>query len=357
MATIEPQFSTQQGSILPNTTFRWIKVNSAATGLDELSFKPFDAAEGQGRLDDAFDKEFDASAHEINPELSKKNKEFANYTNFIEVKEGDEIVLTLCLDEDNDVLIDRQQILVKEGQHGKILMFIQAKGKSALERNARIFVKAQADSILDLVLVHDYSDASINSSVSLVSKIEDGAEVNVSHIELASSGKVLFNYGCDLDGFDAHTTVNCAYLASGSVNLDLFYNIIHKGQESLSDIQSNGALLDSAYKSFRGTLDFKKNSQGSKGNEEEFTILLSPQAKSIAVPLLLAHEDDVEGNHAASAGRINEDQLFYLMSRGLSRKQAEALLVQARITPALDEIFDTEIQDMISNKIIKGVMQ
>lgn len=75
------------------------------------------------------------------------------------------------------------------------------------------------------------------------------------------------------------------------------------------------------------------------------------------MPLLLAHEDDVEGNHAASAGRINEDQLFYLMSRGLSRKQAEALLVQARITPALDEIFDTEIQDMISNKIIKGVMQ
>jgi len=47
------------------------------------------------------------------------------------------------------------------------------------------------------------------------------------------------------------------------------------------------------------------------GNEEEFTILLSPKVKSFAIPLLLCKEDDVIGNHAASAGQIDEDKLFY----------------------------------------------
>lgn len=356
MATIEPQFSTQQGSILPNTTFRWVKVNSAATGLDELVGKPYTYARGEGELDSSLDRELEQSKHGINEELSKKNKNLANFTNYLEVFEGDEIRVEVKLDDENDVLIDRQQIVAKEGQHGKVLMYIHASSDKKVERNARIFIKAEQDAILDLVLVHDYTDAEVNSSVSVVSSVDEGAEVNLSHIELAHKGNVLFNYSSDLTGFDAHTFVNSAYLASGEAKLDLFYNVLHVGQETISDIQANGALKDKSFKSFRGTLDFKKNCQGAKGNEEEFTILLSPKAKSVAVPLLLAHEDDVEGNHAASAGRIDEDKLFYIMSRGLSRKQAEALLVQARITPALDEIFDQDLRSQVSHKIFEGVM-
>ena len=107
------------------------------------------------------------------------------------------------------------------------------------------------------------------------------------------------------------------------------------GQKSNIDIEVQGALKDNAKKHFKGTIDFKKGCKRATGNENENCMLLSDTAKSLALPMLLCSEEDVEGNHSSSAGKIGEKELFYIMSRGFELKEAMKLMVRAKFNKIL----------------------
>ena len=138
--------------------------------------------------------------------------------------------------------------------------------------------------------------------------------------------------------------------------MDFFYNVAFFNHFTNGHIEANGALLDRAYKSFRDTLDFKEGSVGAVGGEEEFTLLLSEEAKSLAVPILLCHEDLVQANHAASNGKLDEDILFYLMSRGFPRSEAEGLIVESRMRPSLDRIPDEDLRESLKKVIHERIV-
>ena len=109
-----------------------------------------------------------------------------------------------------------------------------------------------------------------------------------------------------------------------------------QGKKTKADVAIAGALQDEAKKAFRGTIDFLRGSKKAVGSEADTCILLSPKVHSISVPLLLCKEDDVVGNHASSAGQIDEDTLFYLMSRGFDYQGAQAIIVESHIRPVVD---------------------
>ena len=80
-------------------------------------------------------------------------------------------------------------------------------------------------------------------------------------------------------------------------------------------------------------------------------MLLSDTAKSLALPMLLCSEEDVEGNHSSSAGKIDEKELFYMMSRGFEIKDAMKLMVRARFNKILSQIKDESLRAFIFRKI------
>ena len=82
-------------------------------------------------------------------------------------------------------------------------------------------------------------------------------------------------------------------------------------------------------------------------------MLLSETAKSIALPMLLCSEEEVEGNHATSAGRVGDKELFYIMSRGFELKDAMKLMVRARFNKILENIENEEIKNEIEQEIDK----
>ena len=75
--------------------------------------------------------------------------------------------------------------------------------------------------------------------------------------------------------------------------------------------------------------------------------MLSDKAKSLALPMLLCSEEDVEGNHSSSSGKAETKELFYLMSRGFSEKEAQKLLVRAKFNKILEGISNKEVEDFI----------
>lgn len=126
-------------------------------------------------------------------------------------------------------------------------------------------------------------------------------------------------------------------------------------KKSKSDIHTLGALSDVSKKSFRGTLDFLHGATGSEGAEEDTCLLLDPTVKSVSLPLLLCKEDNVVGNHAASAGQLDKTKLFYLMSRGFSEAEAKHIIVESMIRPIIDRIGNEDIEEAaltaVRNKI------
>lgn len=331
-----------RGNTLPALTWRWMDVNDVQVDLQIDEKIPYTALQGVGELDQQLKADFYELDHGISEEVIQKNTDQSNLENYWKISKDDYIQLDLPLSAENPLLVDQNQIVVPPLQSGTLVLYNYSEDDTRVERNSTIIVDVENDAELNLVLIQRLNDKSV-SNVSVVGRVSDGAKLNLASIELGSSSTV-FHYMADMEGFGAETHVKTAYLGSGNSKLDLFYHVRHIGEECLSDIQVNGALMDHALKKFRGTIDFVEGCSGSDGNEEEFAILLDDTVHSIAVPLLLANEDDIVGNHAASAGQIDDEQLFYLMSRGLSRKESEGMIVESRMAPTFDQIPDQDLR-------------
>lgn len=157
-------------------------------------------------------------------------------------------------------------------------------------------------------------------------KVGDSAELEIIQM-FPDSGTVYSDLTADLAGDGSSADISCAYFTGGDGILDMNYVVNHYGRMSNSRIHASGALADKAYKTFRGTIDFKRGSSGSKGDEREKVILLDEDVINRSIPLILCTEEDVEGAHGAAIGSLDEDIMFYLKSRGISPEEAKRLVI------------------------------
>ena len=164
-----------------------------------------------------------------------------------------------------------------------------------------------------------------------------------------------------LAGDEARADVWGLYFGDEERKIDLNYIIRQEGLHTDANMQVRGALLDRSVKTFRGTLDFVQGARGSVGKEDEEVTILSPHARNRSVPLMLSHEGDVDGHHAVSIGRMDEDKLFYLMSRGLDERAAQQLIVEASFDPVLARIeseeLRTEIGSYLERRLLGGTQE
>ncbi len=148
----------------------------------------------------------------------------------------------------------------------------------------------------------------------------------------------------DLLGDDSAADFEAVYFGDGKRRLDFNYVIRQHGKRTSATMNVRGALTDKSDKIFRGTLDFQRGAKGSTGRELEEVIILSEGTRNRSVPLMLAAEDEVDGHHAVSVGRLDEEKIFYLMSRGLDKSEAQRLIVEAAFNPVIEKISDDNLR-------------
>lgn len=146
---------------------------------------------------------------------------------------------------------------------------------------------------------------------------------------------------------------NTAYLCRDDQYLDMNHIVEQYGKKSECKMFVNGSVKDSAKKTYRGTIDLKKGCCGAKGNEMEETLLLSPKAVNKSVPVILCDEEDVEGEHGATIGRLSAQMLFYMQTRSISQKMAEELLSKAKVQAAADLIENQNVKNEVLDFINK----
>lgn len=329
------------GNKLTFKTYKHAGVNESEIEIKDLGKKDFNIDSAENRL-----KDFDSDSYGISKDIVDMTRDLNNlYRSY----GAGEAILDITLDDDNKQLMDIHDIVAEEGEEVSVLLNYESKGDGEKLRSSLVRIHGKKDSKVKVFLI-SMDDKNTKILESTYAKLEENAQVKIYEYRLGGK-EVIANTKADLLGDKSDLEIESIYFAYDEDQLDIQYDMDHYGKESLSDLKINGAMKDKAFKKLSSTLDFKVGSSKSDGSEEENVILLSDEAKSLSVPVLLSGEDDVAGNHAASCGKLDEDSIFYIMSRGLTRSEAESLVINSRFIGPIDALEDEAHKEKIWNKV------
>lgn len=168
------------------------------------------------------------------------------------------------------------------------------------------------------------------------------ARFEVQSINLESSAYHVGQIFLNGEGATADTMAASFVESFEEIRLDT--TIEHLAKHTTSNIFSHGVVRAEGYGMFAGRTYIEKGASGSFGDQESRYLMLDPSARADAYPVLLIEENDLQAGHASSLGQLDEDSLYYLQSRGLSREQAEQLVTVGYLQPVIDKMVGGEGQ-------------
>lgn len=372
-------------NVLPVFTYNFLRVNDSAIDFSDIQIenmaspKPEKIPQGVClKSDVSFDQAgeiFRENREKIlvstdvpgepNGDTSERDKEQAVRTGMgIDVDK-----LMTALDVKTDVYTVDEGVKVTEPV---VLRYKMQDGEGSLSAQV---IHAKKDSEVTVILDYD-SDLEAKGFLGVSTRIlaEEGARVTVVKTQLLGKefihfddiGGACFEKGAirviglelgarnvwtgsyiNLCGKEADFTSDMGYLCRDDHSLDINYVADHRGKKTNANMQFKGVLMEEAQKTLRFTIDFKNGSAGSAGDEQEDTLLLSPDVINRTMPIILCQEEDVDGRHGATIGQLGEDLLFYMQSRGIDEEEAKRIMIKARLESVARMIPDPELKQRV----------
>ncbi len=161
----------------------------------------------------------------------------------------------------------------------------------------------------------------------------------------------------DLAGPGATSRVTGAYFADGNQHLDYDTFQEHMAPHTTSDFAFKGALRDEASVVWRGMIRVEKDAQKTNAYQENRNLLLSEKAHADSIPGLEILANDVRCTHGATLSQVDREQLFYAMARGLSRGDAERLIVRGFFQDILDRIDLEPVREALAEALEARIPQ
>jgi Fe-S cluster assembly protein SufD len=154
-----------------------------------------------------------------------------------------------------------------------------------------------------------------------------------------------------LAGQGARVKVTGAYYLTGHEHIDYDTTQEHAAPNTFSDLAFKGVLDDHARAVWRGVIRVDRDAQKTDAYQENRNLLLSPDAHATPIPGLEIEANDVRCTHAAAVGQVDRAQLFYLMARGLTRADAQRLIVRGFFEDVLERIGSDDVRRSIADAI------
>jgi Fe-S cluster assembly protein SufD len=161
----------------------------------------------------------------------------------------------------------------------------------------------------------------------------------------------------DLAGPGATSRVTGAYFTDGEQHLDYDTFQEHMAPNTTSDFAFKGALRDRSTAVWRGMIRVEPDAQKTNAYQENRNLMLSPTTHAVPIPGLEIMANDVRCTHGATVGRVDRDQLFYLMARGLSRAEAERLIVRGFFEDMLARVELAPVRDALAEALEARIPQ
>jgi Fe-S cluster assembly protein SufB len=134
---------------------------------------------------------------------------------------------------------------------------------------------------------------------------------------------------------------------AGTQRFDTVSNITHIGENTSGHAVAKGVVRDKARSLFKGMIRIEKNARNSRAYLAEHAMILGKDARADAIPGLEIETNDVKATHSASVAQINEEEIFYLMSRGIAEDEAKKLIIVGFFEPLVERIPVPEVAKRI----------
>ena len=155
---------------------------------------------------------------------------------------------------------------------------------------------------------------------------------------LMNDGNTISENTTNLVGDGSYGDTKTVVVGRGEQTQNFTTKVVHFGKNTEGYILKHGVMKDSASSIFNGIGKIEHGASKSNAEQESRVLMLSEKARGDANPILLIDEDDVTAGHAASVGRVDPVQLYYLMSRGIPKKEAERLVIHGFLAPVVNQL-------------------
>ena len=237
-------------------------------------------------------------------------------------------------------------ILLEENSSLKLIEFSNDKSTTNFI-NINYNFDVQKNSILKNYKIDNNSNSNIKYYFNNISQDTN----SVSEIFLLSSGSEFIKneINCNLNGKYASAFVNGVFILNKTKHHEIKTNINHLVENTKSYQLIKGVLEDTSKAVYQGKIFVDSKAQKTDGYQLSKAILLNDNTEFNAKPELEIYADDVKCSHGSASGSLNEDSIFYLMSRGLNYKEAKKLLINGFLLDVVEKITDSEIKNLIKN--------
>jgi Fe-S cluster assembly protein SufD len=204
----------------------------------------------------------------------------------------------------------------------------------AILEHTRVHIGAASSFVIGAVEVEEHEDAHYDSKVYTLG----GA---LCRVDLRSR----------LVGARARCTLDGLYLANRDEHVDHHTRVEHLAPKTRSDQCYRGVIGGGGHAVFAGAVTIASGADGSEAHQKNANLLLADDATVHTLPQLEIDTDDVVCSHGATVGRLDENQVFYLQSRGIDEATARAVLVDAFAGEMVDRITDEGVRDWLKDRI------
>ncbi len=227
-------------------------------------------------------------------------------------------------------------------------VFINNSNEHSYANNVKFELAADAKLELTLFDLNDVSTVENKIDFNLA----EGAELKVVIVSL-NTGKTDSKIVTNLNGVNAKANVSVISVANTGVDTKFDVICNNNAAHTEANITQRAVALNGGSNIFEATGYIGKDCSKAINFQESRVLLLDGAAKGDASPILLINHHDVEAGHAAGVSRVNDEEMYYLMSRGIDRHTAEELMTVAFIRPVVDQIENEELRESIFEKISK----
>ncbi|WP_040203929.1 Fe-S cluster assembly protein SufD [Neobacillus jeddahensis] len=155
---------------------------------------------------------------------------------------------------------------------------------------------------------------------------------------LMNEGNTISENTTNLLGDGSNGDTKTVVVGRGDQTQNFTTKVVHFGKNTVGNILNHGVVKDSATSIFNGIGKIEHGASKSDAEQTSRVLMLSEKARGDANPILLIDEDDVVAGHAASVGRVDPVQLYYLMSRGIPKTEAERLVIHGFLAPVVRQL-------------------
>ena len=291
--------------------------------------------------------------------LTSLNHALVNDGIFLEIEDNysfnKPLVIYNFFNKSSENKIINNKCFISLGKNSKLNVLECYKAEDSIKyfNNTIHHYSIQKNSILKKFSIDNNLDNSYNYHLTNVKSYSNSIFENF----LFSSGSsfVKNEIHCDLLESFSSCFVNALIFLSKQQHHELKTNINHKHQHCKSSQLVKSILLDKSNGTYQGKIYVDKDAQKTNGYQLSKALVLSENSAFNSKPELEIYADDVKCSHGSSTGNIDQNSIFYLMSRGLSKEQANKMLVEGFLNEAIETITDLNIKSLISKLFIEKI--